>query len=162
MKTIETKHGLIQVLPFENAIKEASIICYNKTFIEIPGIVIFSIKNEANLLNRILNPSVEIIMVEKEHFEEMKEAIQVLEADNNSISFESKTKPAKKVVVNLESLKKAAIFVRTVGDSITINNTIFTNNEAEYHGDGMFTSKTSFFIDFEKMALIRNLFKSEE
>jgi hypothetical protein len=158
MKEIETKHGVLLISPFEEVIKTAMVISYNNDFIEIPGTVIFT-KGNAGFLNKVLNPGVEIISIDEELFFEMKNAIIAHETNKEIISIESKTKPTKKTLINIDILKKQAVFARIIDDSITVNDIVFTNSETEFHGDGMFTSRKVYFLNFEDLAKVRSLFK---
>ncbi len=155
MKKIETTHGTLSVQDFENIFKKAISVSYNNDFIEIPGVVIFSRLGKKGLLNKILNPGVEFIPVEDALFASMLDAVKVHETDIGNIAFDSKSKPTKRTIVSLTQLKEQFIFGRIVEDSIAINDMVFTNNEAEYHGDGMFTSKKVYFVNFELMAKIK-------
>ncbi len=155
MKKIETTHGTLSVQDFESIFKKAVSVSYNEEFIEIPGVVIFSKLGKKGFINKILNPSVEFIPVEDNLFESMLAAVKVHEAEIDCISFSSKSKPAKQTIISLTQLKEQFIFGRIVEDSITVNDMVFTNNEAEYHGDGMFTSKKVYFVNFELMAKIK-------
>lgn len=155
MKKIETTHGTLSVQDFENIFKKAVSVSYNSEFIEIPGVVIFSKLGKKGFINKILNPSVEFIPVEDNLFDSMLAAVKVHEAEIDCISFDSKSKPAKRTIISLTQLKEQFIFGRIVEDSITINDMVFTNNEAEYHGDGMFTSKKVYFVNFELMAKVK-------
>lgn len=155
MKKIETTHGTLSVQDFESIFKKAVSVSFNENFIEIPGVVIFSKLGKKGFLNKILNPGVEFIPVEDSLFDSMLSAIKVHEGDIGNISFDSKSKPTKRTVISLSQLKEQFIFGRIVEDSITINDMVFTNNEAEYHGDGMFTSKKVYFVNFELMAKIK-------
>jgi protease II len=159
MKKLTTKHGDLLISEFEDIIKNTTVISFNDNFIEIPGIVLFSKKETTkNIIQRILNPGVELIEVEDSLFESMRTALEKFESEDLTISFKSKTIPVKTTIINLEKLKETTVFVRTVGDSITVNDFVFTNNEAEYHGDGMFTTKKVYFLNFEQMAKIKQLF----
>ena len=157
MKKIETTHGSLMVAPFENVLSKAISFSYNEKYIEIPGVVIFSKEGNKTFVNKILNPGIEMITVEVSFFEEMYNAIDAIRAENSVITFKSKTLPEKVTVINLNVLKSSAIFVRVIDNSITVNDIVFTNNEAEFHGDGMFTSKKVYFVNFEQMATIKQL-----
>jgi len=159
MKNLQTNHGELLVADFERVIKNSEIISFNENFIEVPGIVLFTKeKKKTNIIQRLLNPGVEVIEVDEKLFGEMINSLKAHESEEFRISFDSKTLPVKTTIINLDQLKERAIFVRVIGDSITVNDIVFTNNEAEYHGDGMFTTKKVYFIDFDKMAKVKNMF----
>jgi hypothetical protein len=158
MQEIDNGKGVKLILAaYENIFNAAPIISYNQNFIEVPGVVIFSKKKPAKgIVSRLLNPGIEIIPIEEDLFIEMQEAIKVHESESSVISFESKTKPAKTTILNLELLKRSFVFARVDKDSISVNDMVFTNSEAEFHGDGMFTSKKVYFLNFENLAKIKN------
>lgn len=160
MKQIDTKHGVLLISPFEEVMKTAMVVSYNSDFIEIAGVVIFT-KGKSSFLNKMLNPGIEMIAIEEEMFFELKNAVIAHGADASVISCDSKTKPSKTNLINLDILEKEAVFVRTIDDSITVNDIVFTNSETEFHGDGMFTSKKVYFLNFEQLAKVRNLFKAD-
>lgn len=150
------KNTNIFIVDYESLFNKSVIISYNENYIEIPGVVIFSRKKEKqSLFDRILNPGIEIVSIEEEMFEQMIESIKVHEAESYVISFDSKTKPSKTILINIEALKEAFVFAKVDNDTITINDYVFTNNEMEFHGDGMFTSRKVYFIDFDSMSKIK-------
>lgn len=157
LKELETSHGRLLLSDFEGIFSAAKVMSYNKDFIEIPGVVIFTRVNSSKFINRVLNPGVEVIAIEEDLFQSMIEAITVHESDVNTISFESRTRPIKKTIINIQKIKDDFIFARINEDSITINDIIFTNNEAEYLGDGMFTAKKVYFVNFEQLATLRDI-----
>ena len=138
--------------------KEAIVISYSEDTIEIPGIVILKRKGSNNLVQKLLNPSIEIIDIENNVFSDMISTIIASEVESNRIINESRVKPIKKVIININSLMNLAVFVRLSEESILINDYIFTKSETEFHGDGMFTSRKVYFIKDEDLKKLKDIF----
>jgi len=158
MNKIETEHGTLLVSEYEEILKRTPIIAFNEDIIEIPKVIMFTKGTKANYVNRILNPSVEFVKIEGELFNTMEEANKTQIANPNIIVFESRTKPLKEYMLNLEALKNSAIFTRVTEDTIIVNDMIFTNNETEFIGTGIFTAKEIFYLGFGDMAKIKAMF----
>jgi hypothetical protein len=160
MKKIETPHGTVLISDFESALSASLIMAFNDDFIEVPGVVIFT-KGNITFIDKILNPGVEIISVDHELFAKLHATLMEHKDDVNIIAIPSKTKPSKTILINTDVLKKQAVFARIIDDSITVNDVVFTNNNSEFHGDGMFTNKRVYFVNFEQLSAIRGLFKAD-
>jgi len=149
----------ILIANFEEIVENVVTFSTNKDFIEFPGIVIFKKEGSSNFLTKILNPGIEIIEIKSDIYDNMKNIVESIILDKSKIVITSKLKPIKTHVINIKKLKEVAIFVKSTEDSILINDYIFTNNEAEFHGDGMFTSKKVYFLSLEDINKIKDLFE---
>lgn len=157
MIKITREKEIITVVGIEDILQRASVIEYNDNMIEVPNVVMIKRKNSTSLLEKILNPGIEILDVEDEDFNKMIEMIISYQSNNDVVTFDEKTKPSKYVVLNLEKLKSEKIFTRITEDSIYMNNYVFTNNEFEFHGSGMFTSKRVLFLSFDDLHKVKEI-----
>lgn len=144
----------ILIPEFEEILEKVPVITYNETTIEIPGVVVFKDSKKGKFLTQVLNPGVEIIFVTTENFNDMINAIKATESDH--LGFESRTIPRKQIVLNLAELKRRTIFIKTYDDTLSVNDYIFTNSELEFQGDGMFSAKKAYFVDFETLSIIKS------
>jgi hypothetical protein len=148
---LETKN----LVDIESIFNKVLILDYNDDFIEVPGIVLIYKKSSASFFGRILNPGVEIIQLEDAEFDSAIEKITILSQNSNIISCDQRTKPTRYSMINLDKLKEQGIIFRTTDDSIYVNNYVFTNNELEFHGIGMFTSKKVIFLTFDQLNKVK-------
>lgn len=157
-ETNNTKNVKILIADYESIFSRSPIVSYNEDYIEIPGVVLFARKKEKRgFFDRILNPGLEIIDIEDIVFSQMIEAIKSQESESHVIVINSKIKPAKTTLINLNALKSSFVFARIDMDSIVINEYVFTNSEFEFHGDGMFTSRKVYLLDFENMSKLKSV-----
>lgn len=157
-----TKNDKLLIANFEDILNNVITFKYTEEQIEIPGVVILAKEGSKNLFTRLLNPGIELIEISEEIFNSIQTIIESVILDKSKIVTKSKTRPVSNNVINLEALQKLAVFVKITEDSILINDYIFTNNESEFHGDGMFTTKKVYFVGFEAMNTIKNLFSVTE
>lgn len=158
MQEINNKNIKILITDYESIFSRSPIVSYNEDYIEIPGVVLFARKKEKrSFFDRLLNPGIEIIDIEDTVFNQMLEAIKSQESESHVIVVDSIVKPTKTTLINLEALKDAFVFARVDIDSIAINEYVFTNNEFEFHGDGMFTSRKVYLLDFENMSKLKSV-----
>lgn len=155
----QSKDGLnlyksILIPEFEEILERVPVIAYNESMIEVPGVVVFKSEKKNKFLTQVLNPGVEIIFVTTENFSDMLNAIKATESEY--IGFESHIIPKKQIVLNLTELKRRAVFIKTYDDTLTVNDYVFTNSETEFQGDGMFSSKKAYFVDFETLSIIKS------
>lgn len=163
MSKVEFENGeYLLISDFENVLSTTPIISYSDSIIEIPGIVMFIKDGTKPFWTKILNPGTELIPIDHETFDYMLEAIEAHRANPSIICFKNKTMPVRETIVSLRLLAKHAIFVRVFGNSMIINDTVFTSNEAEFHGDGMFTSRKVYLVNFDQMAQIKKAILEEE
>lgn len=153
----------IYVEDFEKILEKSIIIEYSNSIITIPGIIIFVKESESsNLINRIFNPSIEILSVDKETFEQMIEAISVYKIEGEKFTTVSKTKPVKNLIFNLKNLESQIVFAKAEDNTLIVNDFLFTSNESEFHGEAIFTSRKVFFLKKEDFAKIKNKLITED
>jgi len=132
----------ILVRNFEEVLKVADIVYFNENHIEIPGVVIFSKENKG-IVFQLMNPGVDILQVEEEDFNNMTTLLGV--EDEGVIYFDTKTVPASRVRINLQKIVDNLIMVKKTKDTIFLNNILFTTNEMEFQGSGMFSGRKNVF-----------------
>jgi len=153
---IEKNNELFALANFEEVVEKSTVIHFSEDTIEIPGIVILKREGSASLLSKILNVDLEVIEISDSVFDKMINTLKTVEVENKLI-FKTNIKPEKTVILDLENLKKSAVFVKETSTAIFVNNIIFTTDKLEFHGEGMFTSRRVYFLkDLEK---IKSLFQ---
>jgi len=160
--TNENSNETLLLANIYNVLDNSITFSFGDNHIEFPGIVIIQREGTKKFITKLLNPGLEIIEIVDSVFDSMKIAIDSIVLDKSKIITDSKIRPIRKNIINLNKLQESAIFVKSTEDSLMINDYVFTNNEAEFHGDGMFTSKKVFFLGFEDMSRIRALFDYNE
>ncbi len=153
-KSFSGKTGDIYLPSFEEILNKAKVIIFSKNRIEIPGIIIFAREGKC-LINQLFNPGVEILSVANLDFDKMLQSLEIEE--ENLMFFKLSLKQGGVVRINLNKIKEGMILVRKTEDILVINNILFTSNEAEFHGTGMFTLKElSFLLSKEDIKRIYN------
>ena len=148
------KTGQIYLSDFEEILNNSEVIIFSETRIEIPGIVIFS-KAKHCLLSQIFNPGMEILSVEPSDFEKMIESLKIKE--EKLVFFDLGLKQGGTVRVNLAKIKENLVLIRKDKNLLILNNILFTSNEIEFHGTGMFTFKElSFLVEPSVLEHIEN------
>jgi len=155
-KLISNKNEEFALADFEEVIEQSISIHFSKNTIEIPGVVILKRENSASLLSKILNVELEVVEIKSSVFDKMVSALESLSVENKLI-FKTMTKPEKTVILDLENLKKSAVFVKETETAIFVNHIIFTTDKLEFHGEGMFTSRRVYFL--EDLTPVKNLFE---
>lgn len=154
---IEIKNGRNYILNFEEAIKKIDVINFNHENIEFPGMIIFS--REKNLIQSFLNPSTEILKVEEEEFKNMLNLI--IEKDKELMFFDKKVLPKTTSRINLKILKEKNVFMKEYEKTLIVDKVLFTTDETEFQGIGLFTGREHVFLVSEKeLEEIRNYFLS--
>lgn len=154
---IDVKNGRNHILNFEEAIKKVDVINFNHENIEFPGMIIFS--REKNLIQSILNPSTEILKVEEEEFKNMLNL--VIEKNKDLVFFDKKVLPKTTSRINLKLLKEKNVFIKEYDKTLIVDKVLFTTDDTEFQGIGLFTGREQVFLVSEKeLEEIREYFKS--
>ena len=135
------------ILNFEESIKKMPVINYNKDSIEFPGMLIFS--KEKNLIQSMLNPSIEIFKLEEEEFKNMLNII--IEDNEDVLLIDKKVIPKTTARVNLELLKDSNVFLKEYDKTFIVDKYLFTTDETEFKGIGLFTGREEVFLVCEEM-----------
>jgi len=146
----------IYVEDFEKILEKSIIIEFNENQIEIPGIIIFQKKSSSGLINRLFNPSIEILSIEDETFDIMLSACKIYQVEGKKFSVKSKTKPIKTIIFNLQNLESQIVFIKEEENILIVNDYLFTSKEADFHGETIFTSRKVFFLDKEHFKKIKS------
>jgi len=151
----EVKGSSVLVNKFEDIVKNADIIYFNENHIEIPGIVVFALEKKGFAF-QVMNPGLDIFIVSKEDFDRMISLLKVEE--QGVVFFETKSNPISTVRVNVLKIKSKLILARVSEDTLILNKDLFTTNEFEYQGSGMFSGrKNVFFISKEMFKTIKDI-----
>ena len=147
MKLKKIKNNLF-ISNFDHILENAEIIYFNKSSVEIPGKVIYTIPTNL-ILKQTLNPSVIVVSVQAE---ELKDMIEDIQKKQNGILFfqDDQLIPKKEVRLNLLKIRKNIILLEKEEGSVKINNDlIFTTSAFVYKTEGLLFNKKVFLLDKE-------------
>jgi len=102
---------------------------------------------------RALNPSCEIVTIEKRLFEDIKNA---LNSKEDIIIQESSTLPQETYFINFSALKENIIFLKIEDDKIVFNNIVFTKSRLEFKGSDLLTSKRGILLTDKNFELLKD------
>jgi len=142
-----TKINNIYIEDFEKILEKSIIIEYNDSHIEIPGVIIFVKESTKSVINRLFNPSIEILTVKDEVFNNMVEAAKIFQIEGKKFSIKSKTKPIKTIIFNIKNLESQMVFIKKEENLLIVNDYLFTTKESDFHGETIFTSRKVYFLD---------------
>ena len=162
LQKIKTNLGEIYFTNFEEIVSRSEVIAYNDESIELADGLIFWKDKELGFLEKVINIGAQIIKIEPTTFDNMIKAIEASASDPNILMIESETKPKRNVLINLNQLKDNFVSGRKDENVLSINNYIFTNSKAEFHGLGAFLGKKAFYVSFEDMSKIIKYVLPEE
>ena len=126
------------------------IVTIGKNYIHISDIIL---TEKDNFSVRALNPSCEIVTIEKKLFEDIKKA---LSSKENMIIQESPTLPQETYFINLPALKANTIFLKVENDKVVVNNIVFTNSKLEFKGSDLLTNKKGILLTDKNLKLLKN------
>jgi len=154
-ETVKDEKGeKILLKNFEEAVKVSDIVYFGKDYIEIPGIVVFA-KEKKGLIFQLINPGIDILYVSQEEFDSMVSYLDI--SEEGVVFFSTKTTPVAQVRVSLENIKNRLILMKETKDTLLLNQILFTTNEFEFQGSGMFSGrKNVFFVSKEILKSIKD------
>ena len=142
----------------DEALKVARVINYNENTIEFPDLFILSKNSKVSLVSKLLNPGVELFEVDDDSFDEIIDLIKK-EEDGVMHLEKSVVLPAMSSRINIAKIKKENLYIKDFGNSIVIDDVLFTASEFEFHGTGLFTArKHLYLVTMPKLNSIRRMF----
>lgn len=181
MIQIETANEKIYMAGIEEIIEKAKIIIFDENAIEIENflVVMKEIEEEGrgfdiarftdSVWQRFVNITKTIVKSKESDFNRMLETLKTVEETENVFVLELPLKPKRTAIVNLRKLKNDLIFASEIknktgvltkepGETLMVNNVLFTTDAIEFHGSGMFTDKVAFLVSAEDLQKLKRYF----
>jgi hypothetical protein len=150
----EDKASVFYLSSFEEMLDKINFVKYSDSFIEIPGIIIFSSKNDT--LRQMLNPSLDILSVSQDDLKSMIEEIE----KKNFFFMDGFLKPKGIWGLNLEKIKNELILYKESETFIIVNNMLFTIDSIEFHGSFFGGRDNLFLVSSEELKKLKEYFRS--
>ena len=156
MKKFKSSSEEVLVADFDDICKRAKVIGFNENVIEIKGVFTFHKEGYRNFLDKIIDRPSKNIEVDENTFNIMIAQLKTFSAEPQNIVVESKTKPTQTLVINLEALKNDLMISYQDGETISLNNFVFTSSMINFNGEALNFSQRVIYLGFEDLSRLKN------
>ena len=129
---------------------------YNENVIEVKGVFTFHKEGYRNILDKLMDSPNRNIEVDENTFNVMIAQLKTFSTEPQNIVVESKTKPVQTLVINLEALKNDLMISYQDGETISLNNFVFTSSMMNFHGEALNPSQRVIYLGFEDLSRLKN------
>ena len=147
MKKFKSSSEEVLVADFDDICKSAKVIGFNENVIEVKGVFTFHKEGYRNFLDKI---------IDEDTFNIMTAQLKTFSAEPQNIVVESKTKPTQTLVINLEALKNDLMISYQDGETISLNNFVFTSSMINFNGEALNFSQRVIYLGFEDLSRLKN------
>lgn len=148
----------------EDAVEKSQLIMFNEEVIKINNELMFvraNINGARKLMYTTLFIGTDIVEVDEESFQSMKQVILNKKEDKDYLLIDYGRKPNANILINLRSIKDNMVSLKTNESTIIVNNIIFTVDAMEFLGDSLFAGKqNSFKVTPDTYTYIKKIFNS--
>jgi len=156
MKKFKSNSEEVLVADFDDVCKSAKVLGFNENVVEIKGVFTFHKEGYRNVLDKLIDRPSKNIEVDEATFNGMIEQLKTISAEPQNIVVESKTKPVQTLVINLEALKSDLMISYQDGETISLNNFVFTSSMVNFHGEALNPSQQVIYLGFEDLSKLKN------
>lgn len=140
-KFITIEDEKMKVLNFNDVLKKASVIGYNKNMIDLIDLII--IKESYSKIKKsfiqLSNPSIEILVIEDEQFQDIYRLIEL--SINSYNSSKGELYPKLTYLYNFDKIIENALYYREINNNtLALGGFIFTSDDVEFQGTSLFVS----------------------
>ena len=146
----------VLVADFSDVCKNAKIIGFNDTVIDVKGVVTFHRVGSRNKLDKLFDSPSRNVEIDETTFNTMVETLKTLSVEPQNIVTESKTKPVQTLVINMDALKNDLMISYQDGETITINNFVFTSSIMNFHVEALNPSQQVFYLGFDELSKLKS------
>lgn len=146
----------VLIADFSDVCKNAKIIGFNDTVIDVKGVVTFHRVGSRNKLDKLFDSPSRNVEIDETTFNTMVETLKTLSVEPQNIVTESKTKPVQTLVINMDALKNDLMISYQDGETITINNFVFTSSIMNFHGEALNPSQQVFYLGFDELSKLKS------
>lgn len=156
MKKFKSSSEEVLVADFDDICKSAKVIGFNENVIEVKGVFTFHKEGYRNILDKLMDSPNRNIEVDENTFNVMIAQLKTFSTEPQNIVVESKTKPVQTLVINLEALKNDLMISYQDGETISLNNFVFTSSMMNFHGEALNPSQRVIYLGFEDLSRLKN------